>query len=192
RDDRDVSAVAPDELHPGELTRGQLERGAIVLGTAKHDAAQGIIRHRMEFDGTDVAIHRGPAAPARLVVWIKQLIDAAVVGMQKAAMSVKDHGPRVCMRRRVVGTVADHALPRVLGQLCRIAAEDVRAEGGTAIHIGERGVLPVASNENYVWICGMRQDGTVSDALPAWEDLGRRHAQRSPGLSPIVGPEYSL
>src|SRR5262249_57979517 len=98
----------------------------------------------MACGGTDGAIHRDPAASPRLVVWIKQLINTAVVGMQKVAVSVEDHGPRVCMRRRVVGTVADHTLPRVLWQLCRITAEDVRVEGGTAIRIGGRRVLPVA------------------------------------------------
>jgi hypothetical protein len=35
----------------------------------------------MELDGTDVAIDRNPAAHACRIVWIKQLIDAAVVGM---------------------------------------------------------------------------------------------------------------
>src|SRR5262249_25119042 len=102
----------------------------------------------MEFDGTNVSTNSDPASNRGLIVRIKQLIEAAVVGVQDVAAGVEDHGTGVGMGRGTVCAVAHHTLPRVTGQLGRIAAEDIRVESSAAIRIGKRPVLSVACYEH--------------------------------------------
>ena len=52
----DVATIGSKELEPGELTRCRLDRRTNVLGTAEDDAAQRIVRDRVEFRRANVAI----------------------------------------------------------------------------------------------------------------------------------------
>ena len=93
------------------------------------------------------------------------------------------------MRRGSLRAVAVDARPRGSGEARSIAPKSIAGEADAPIRIRERGVLPVARDEDDVRIQRIRRESAMLESLKAREDFRGRYAKRGPACPKIVGPE---
>src|SRR5437870_11973492 len=191
----DISAIASLKLVPSKTAGCVLYRSSVVLRASKSNITKRVVSNGMNLRSSNVAVDRDPFTTRRYI-WADQAKDPAVCTLQEVAHGVKDDRPRVSMRRRAaryrttsIRTVTVDASPGVDGQQRCVATKSVAAEAGAAVDIRERGVLPVASDEDDARIHWIGCDGAVYVALPTRMNSWRRNSHCDPCVALICRPE---